>query len=404
MGAGGSTIALTVPSGASTGTHEALELRDEDPARYLGKGVRKAVAHVNDDIAPKIKGMDARKGKDIDALMLALDGTPLKSKLGANAVLSVSMAVADAAAKAASLPLYASLREQPVYTLPVPLINILNGGAHADNSVDIQEFMIAPAGLPTFAEAIRAATEVFHNLKKILKKKGYGTSVGDEGGFAPNLKSNDEALECIVEAIQKAGYTPGKHVFLALDSAASEFHQDGKYVFKKSDKSARTSAELIAFYAGLIERFPIVSIEDGLAEDDWDGWKAMTEALGKRIQIVGDDIYVTNMTRFREGVARGIANSILIKLNQIGSLSETIEAVDYAHANAYTAVISHRSGETEDTFIADLCVALSTGQIKTGSVCRSERVAKYNRLLEIEDELGPKAVYAGLKPFAKYLR
>jgi enolase len=288
--------------------------------------------------------------------------------------------------------------------LPVPLMNIINGGAHAPNNLDIQEFMIAPAGLPTFAEAIRAATEVFHNLKKILKKKGYGTSVGDEGGFAPNLKSNDEALECIVEAIQKAGYTPGKHVFLALDSAASEFHQDGKYVFKKSDKSARTSAELIAFYAGLIERFPIVSIEDGLAEDDWDGWKAMTEALGKRIQIVGDDIYVTNMTRFREGVARGIANSILIKLNQIGSLSETIEAVDYAHANAYTAVISHRSGETEDTFIADLCVALSTGQIKTGSVCRSERVAKYNRLLEIEDELGPKAVYAGLKPFAKYLR
>jgi enolase len=401
---GGAIGKALVPSGASTGTHEALELRDEDPARYMGKGVGKAVAHVNDDIAPKLRGMDARKGADIDALMLAMDGTPLKAKLGANAILSVSMAAADAAAKAASLPLYASLREKPVYTLPVPLINILNGGAHADNSVDIQEFMIAPAGLPTFAEAIRAATEVFHNLKKILKKKGYGTSVGDEGGFAPNLKSNEEALECIVEAVQKAGYTPGKHVFLALDSAASEFHQDGTYVFKKSDKTVRTSAQMIDFYAGLIERFPIVSIEDGLAEDDWDGWKAMTEALGRRIQIVGDDIFVTNMTRFREGVARGIANSILIKLNQIGSLSETIEAVDYAHANAYTAVISHRSGETEDTFIADLCVALSTGQIKTGSVCRSERVAKYNRLLEIEDELGAKAVYAGLKPFAKYLR
>ncbi|MCX6559303.1 MAG: phosphopyruvate hydratase [Candidatus Aminicenantes bacterium] len=401
---GGAVGKALVPSGASTGTHEALELRDEDPARYMGKGVRKAVGHVNDIIAPKLRGMDAAKQGEIDALLLALDGTPLKTKLGANAILSVSMAAADAAAKAAGKPLYASLREQPVYTLPVPLINILNGGAHADNSVDIQEFMIAPAGMPTFAEAIRAATEVFHNLKKILKKKGYGTSVGDEGGFAPNLKSNEEALDCIVESIQKAGYTPGKHIFLALDTAASELFADGKYIFKRSDKSVRTSAEMIAFYAGLIEKYPIVSIEDGLAEDDWDGWKAMTEALGRKIQIVGDDIYVTNMTRFRDGVARGIANSILIKLNQIGSLSETIEAVDYAHANDYTAVISHRSGETEDTFIADLVVALSTGQIKTGSVCRSERVAKYNRLLEIEDELGAKAVYAGTKPFAKYLR
>ena len=394
----------SVPSGASTGTHEALELRDDDPARYMGKGVLKAVAHVNDIIAPKLRGHDVRDRQGIDAIMLALDGTPLKTKLGANAILSVSMAAADAAAKAAGLPLYASLRAKDSYTLPVPLINILNGGAHADNSVDLQEFMIVPAGLPTFAEAIRAATEVFHNLKKILKKKGYGTAVGDEGGFAPNLKSNEEALECIVESIQKAGYTPGKHVFLALDPAASEFFADGKYIFKKSGGAVRTSAEMIDFYAGLIKKYPIISIEDGLAEDDWDGWKAMTEALGRKIQIVGDDIFVTNMARFKDGVARGIANSILIKLNQIGSLSETIEAVDYAHAHDYTAVISHRSGETEDTFIADLSVALSTGQIKTGSVCRSERVAKYNRLLEIEDELGPKAVYAGTKAFAKYIR
>jgi enolase len=394
----------SVPSGASTGTHEALELRDDDTARYLGKGVLKAVAHVNEVIAPKLHGHDARDRKGIDEILLALDGTPLKTKLGANAILSVSMAAAVAAAKAAGLPLYASLRAQKTYTLPVPLINILNGGAHADNSVDIQEFMIAPAGRPTFAEAIRAATEVFHNLKKILKKKGYGTAVGDEGGFAPNLKSNEEALECIVESIQKAGYTPGRDVFLALDTAASELYADGKYVFKKSGGAVRTSAEMIAFYRGLIEKYPIVSIEDGLAEDDWDGWKALTEALGKKIQIVGDDIFVTNMSRFKDGVARGVANSILIKLNQIGSLSETIEAVDYAHAHDYSAVISHRSGETEDTFIADLSVALGTGQIKTGSVCRSERVAKYNRLLEIEDELGPRAIYAGTKAFAKYIR
>jgi enolase len=401
---GGAVGRAFVPSGASTGTHEALELRDGDAARYLGKGVLRAVANVNEIIAPKLRGRDVRDQKGLDAALIALDGTALKKNLGANAILSVSMAAADAAAKAAGLPLYAFLRRRDTYTLPVPLINILNGGAHADNSVDLQEFMIAPAGLPTFAEAIRAAAEVFHNLKKILKKKGYGTSVGDEGGFAPNLKSNEEALECIVESIQKAGYTPGRHIFLALDPAASEFFADGKYLFKKSSGAARTSAEMIAFYAGLIEKYPIVSIEDGLAEDDWDGWKAMTEALGRKIQIVGDDIFVTNMTRFKDGVARGIANSILIKLNQIGSLSETIEAVDYAQAHGYTAVISHRSGETEDTFIADLSVALGTGQIKTGSVCRSERVAKYNRLLEIEDELGPKAVYAGTKALAAYIR
>jgi len=400
---GGAVGKASVPSGASTGTHEALELRDGDAARYLGKGVLKAVAHVNDIIAPKIKGVDAADRKAVDALLLGLDGTPSKSKLGANAILSVSMAAADAAAKAAGLPLYASLRKHDVYTLPVPLVNILNGGSHADNNVDIQEFMIAPAGRPTFAEAIRAATEVFHNLKKILKKRGYSTSVGDEGGFAPNLKSNEEALECIVESIQKAGYTPGRDVFLALDVAASELFEDGKYAFKKSGGAVRTSEEMVAFYAGLVRAYPIVSIEDGLAEDDWAGWKMLTDALGKTKQLVGDDLFVTNLERFKRGVAEGITNSILIKLNQIGSLTETIEAVDYAHAHGYSAVISHRSGETEDTFIADLSVALATGQIKTGSMCRSERVAKYNRLLEIEHELGARAVYAGTKPFAKYI-
>jgi enolase len=400
---GGAVGKASVPSGASTGAHEALELRDGNAARYLGKGVLKAVAHVNDIIAPKIKGVDAADRKAVDALLLGLDGTPSKSKLGANAILSVSMAAADAAARAAGLPLYASLRASDVYTLPVPLINILNGGSHADTNVDIQEFMIAPAGRPTFAEAIRAAVEVFQNLKKILKKRGYSTSVGDEGGFAPNLKSNEEALECIVESIQKAGYAPGRDIFLALDPAASEFFEDGKYVFKKSDGAVRTAEEMVAFYADLVRRFPIVSIEDGLAEDDWAGWKKLTEALGRTKQLVGDDLFVTNLVRFKRGVAEGITNSILIKLNQIGSLTETIETVDYAHAHGYSAVISHRSGETEDTFIADLSVALGTGQIKSGSVCRSERVAKYNRLLEIEHELGARAVYAGMKPFAKYI-
>jgi len=400
---GGTAGKSSIPSGASTGTYEALELRDEDPSRYLGKGVLKAVGHVKNDIAPKLKGMDVRSQKEIDAMMLELDGTPAKSRLGANAILAVSMAVADAAAKAAGIPLYAHLRKQAVYTLPVPLINILNGGAHADNSVDIQEFMIAPAGLPTFAEAIRGAAEVFHNLKKILKKKGYGTAVGDEGGFAPNLRSDEEALECIVESIQKAGYKPGKDIFLALDPAASEFYEGGKYVFKKSGGETRTSVGMVEFYAELIRKYPIVSIEDGLAEDDWAGWKIMTDVLGQKIQIVGDDLFVTNVERFRRGVAEKITNAILIKLNQIGSLTETIDVVDYAHAHGFAAVISHRSGETEDIFISDLCVALGTGQIKTGSVCRSERIAKYNRILEIEDELGPKAAYAGLKPFAEYL-
>ena len=392
-----------VPSVASTGTHEALELRDGDPGRYLGKGVLKAVGHVRDLIAPALVGRDVLDQPAIDARLLALDGTPAKTHLGANSILAVSMAAADAAAKAQGLPLYASLRRSEDYLLPVPLVNILNGGAHADNSVDIQEFMVAPAGLPTFAEAIRAAAEIFHNLKKILKKRGYGTSVGDEGGFAPNLGSNEEALDCLVESIQKAGYAPGRQVYLALDAAASEFFDEGRYIFKKSTGAARTSAEMIAFYAGLCDRYPIISLEDGLAEDDWDGWKDLTAALGRRIQVVGDDIFVTNLARFRDGVGRGIANAILVKLNQIGSLGETVEAVDFAQAHGYAAVISHRSGETEDTFIADLAVALRAGQIKTGSVCRSERVAKYNRLLEIEAELGPRASYAGLKAFAKFI-
>jgi enolase len=401
---GGAVGTASVPSGASTGTHEALELRDGDPARYLGKGVLNAVAHVNEEIAPRLIGFDVLDPVALDRRLLELDGTPSKSRLGANAILSVSMAAAEAAAAARGLPLYRSLRARNRYTLPVPMINILNGGAHADNSVDLQEFMIVPAGRPTFAEAIRAAAEVFHNLKKILKKKGYGIAVGDEGGIAPNLGSNEEALDCLVESIEMAGYKPGKDIWLALDSAASEFYADGCYVFKKSDGSTRTSAEMIAFYENLITKYPIISIEDGLAEDDWDGWALMTRTLGKKIQIVGDDIFVTNMSRLKEGVARGVANSILIKLNQIGSLSETIEAVEYAHAHDFTTVISHRSGETENTFIADLAVALDAGQIKTGSVCRSERVAKYNRLLEIEDELGPKAVYAGAGAFRKYFK
>jgi enolase len=401
--AGGAVGRAFVPSGASTGTHEALELRDDDPSRYLGKGVLKAVAHVNAIIAPKLVGTDALDQKAVDEILLKLDGTPAKTKLGANAILSVSMAAAAAAAEATGLPLYAYLRKKTAYILPVPLINILNGGAHADNSVDLQEFMIAPAGLPTFAEAIRAGAEVFHNLKKILKKKGYSTSVGDEGGFAPNLKSNEEALDCLVESIQKAGYAPGKQIYLALDPAATELFDSGRYVFKKSSGVVKTSSEMVEFYAGLIQKYPIISIEDGLAEDDWTGWKEMTVALGAKIQLVGDDLFVTNMDRFKRGVVEKITNAILIKLNQIGSLSETIEAVDYAHAHDFAAVISHRSGETEDTFIADLCVALGTGQIKTGSVCRSERIAKYNRLLEIEAELGAKAIYSGIKAFAKYV-
>ncbi|MEE8604527.1 MAG: phosphopyruvate hydratase [Candidatus Aminicenantaceae bacterium] len=393
----------SVPSGASTGKHEALEMRDGDSNRYLGRGVLKAISNVQEVIAPEIIGMDVLDQKTLDKQLILLDGTPNKSKLGANAILSVSMSAAQAAALASGFPLYAYLGKREEYILPVPLINILNGGSHADNNVDIQEFMIAPAGLPSYSEAIRAGAEVFHHLKKTLKTKGYNTSVGDEGGFAPNLGSNEEALELILQSIQNAGYAPGKEVYLALDVAASEFYIDGKYVFKKSDGSEKTIDQMIDFYLTLVDKYPIISIEDGFDEDDWDGWKIMTDELGKKIQLVGDDIFVTNLDRFKKGIANGIGNSILIKLNQIGTLTETMDTIFYAHENGYTAVISHRSGETEDTFIADLSVGLNAGQIKTGSLSRSERVAKYNRLLEIEHELGSKGSYAGTQPFAKYI-
>jgi len=393
----------SVPSGASTGSHEALELRDGDPGRYKGKGVLKAVANVNSLIAPKLKNLDARKQPDIDRLLCELDGTPSKSRLGANAILSVSLAVADAAAKASRVPLYAYLQERPSYLLPVPLVNILNGGSHADNNVDIQEFMIAPAGAPTFAEALRAAAEIFHSLKQLLKKKGLSTAVGDEGGFAPNLRSDLEALDLVMDSIVQAGYQPGRDVFLALDVAASELYDQGAYVFKKSGGEKKTLAEMIRFYTDLVERLPILLIEDGLAEDDWEGWRILTETLGRRVQLVGDDIFVTNPQRLRQGIDLGVANSILIKLNQIGTLTETMATVELAQHNGYSAVISHRSGETEDTFIADLSVALSTGQIKTGSLSRSERVAKYNRLLEIESELGGRGRYAGKQAFSPFL-
>ncbi len=395
--------ASSVPSGASTGKHEALELRDGEADRYLGKGVLKAVSNVEKIIAPEITGMDPYDQDAVDTRLLLLDGTPNKSKLGANAILSVSMSTAQAAALASGLPLYAYLGNREEYLLPVPLINILNGGSHADNNMDIQEFMIAPAGFSSYSEAIRAGAEVFHHLKKTLKTKGYNTSVGDEGGFAPDLGSNEEALELILQSIQNAGYAPGKDVFLALDVAASEFYIDGKYVFKKSDGSERNVDQMIDFYTTLVEKYPIISIEDGFDEDDWDGWKIMTDELGKKIQLVGDDIFVTNLERFKKGIETGIGNSILIKLNQIGTLTETMNTIAYAHEKGYTAVISHRSGETEDTFIADLSVASNAGQIKTGSLSRSERVAKYNRILEIEKELGTRGRYAGIRPFEKFM-
>jgi len=385
----------SVPSGASTGAHEALELRDGDSTRYLGRGVQKAVSNVKNIIAPRILGLDAEAQEEIDNIMIALDGTPSKENLGANAILSVSMAVAVAAARMQGKPLYAYLGQRERFLLPTPMINILNGGSHADNNMDIQEFMIVPAGASTFTEAIRLSAEVFHHLKKNLKKRGLNTSVGDEGGFAPNLKSNEEALDLIMESIQNAGYALGKDIFLALDVAASEFFEDNAYIFKKSDGSKKSTQEMITFYADLIEKYPIVSIEDGFDEDDWDSWKTMTDAFGDKIQLVGDDLFVTNLERFKRGVEQGITNSILIKLNQIGTLTETIQTVRFAQDNGYTTVISHRSGETEDTFIADLSVALEAGQIKTGSLSRSERVAKYNRLLEIEEELGERGHYAG---------
>lgn len=393
----------SVPSGASTGTHEALELRDGDPNRYFGKGVLKAVANVKNIISPQIIGMDSSQQEELDNLLLRLDGTATKSNLGANAILSVSMAVAQASAKTLGLPLFDYLGKKDKYRLPVPLVNILNGGSHADNNVDIQEFMIVPSGSPSFSEAIRAVAEVFHNLKKILKQNGYSTAVGDEGGFAPNLKSNEEALDLILESIHKTGYSPGKDIWLALDVAASEFFEDNYYVFKKSDGSRKDTGQMLEFYQALVKNYPIISIEDGFAEDDWDGWKALSETLGHKIQLVGDDIFVTNIERFQEGINRNIANSILIKLNQIGTLTETIATVKLAQEKGYTTVISHRSGETEDTFIADLSVALDACQIKTGSLSRSERVAKYNRLLEIEEELGSRGVFVGSTVYSQYL-
>ncbi len=394
----------SVPSGASTGKHEALELRDGDPSRFLGKGVLKAVSNVKDIIAPEITGLDALNQEEIDKRLIALDGTSSKKNLGANAILSVSMVVACAASQSVGQPLYRYLSRNENFRLPVPQINILNGGSHADNNVDIQEFLIVPAGRPNFSEAIRAAAEVFQNLKILLRQKGYSTAVGDEGGFAPNLKSNEEAFDLIMDSIANAGYTPGQDIFLAIDVAASELYSDKNYTFKKSTGMTNTAEEMIDFYQKLTKNYPLISIEDGLAEDDWPGWKKLTDSLGQKIQIVGDDIFVTNLQRFKKGVAEGIANSILIKLNQIGTLSETIETVSYAHKMGYSTVISHRSGETEDTFIADLSVAVDAGQIKTGSLSRSERVAKYNRLLEIEKELKGQGSYAGTQVFNKYLQ
>jgi enolase len=389
-----------VPSGASTGEHEALELRDGDKGRYLGKGVRKAVANVLDVIAPAVVGLDASDQAGLDARMIELDGTPTKSKLGANAILGVSLAAAKAAAQAHAEPLYRYIGGAGARTLPVPLMNILNGGAHADSNVDIQEFMVVPLGAPSFAEALRYGAEIFHALKKVLKAKGAGTGVGDEGGYAPNLASNEQALALIMEAIQAAGLEPGKQVALALDCAASEFFDKatGKYALEGEGKSFDGKG-LVDFYAGLVAKYPIVSIEDGCAEDDWATWKLLTDALGKKIQLVGDDLFVTNVQRLSKGIAEGITNSILVKVNQIGSLTETLEAVRMAHRAAYTTVMSHRSGETEDTTIADLSVACDCGQIKTGSASRTDRVAKYNQLLRIEEQLGKTARYAGRSAF-----
>ena len=399
--ADGSLGRAAVPSGASTGEHEALEMRDGDKKRYLGKGVLKAVKNIETAIQKALIGMDASAQTQIDATMLALDGTANKGKLGANAILAVSLASARAAANSHQLPLYRYLGGVNACLLPVPLMNIINGGAHADNSVDLQEFMIVPHAAANFSQAIRIGAEVFHNLKSVLKSKRYSTAVGDEGGFAPNLGSNEEALDVILEAITKAGYKPGKEISLALDCAASEFYdkKSGKYVFKKSDGSQRTSTELADYWASWAAKYPIVSIEDGMAEDDWAGWETLTAKLGAKCQIVGDDLFVTNTKRLAEGIRRGIANSILIKVNQIGTLTETLETMEMAARAGYTNISSHRSGETEDSFIADLAVATNAGQIKTGSASRTDRMAKYNQLLRIEEELGSRAKYPGRAAF-----
>ena len=389
----GSFGRAAVPSGASTGEHEAVELRDGDKSRYSGKGVQKAVSNVNGEIAKTVKGKDAVKQGEIDQLMIDLDGTPNKGRLGANAILGVSLAVAKAASVSKGMPLYKYIGGSKAHILPIPMMNILNGGSHADNNVDLQEFMIMPIGAASFKEALRWGAEVFHSLKKILHDKKLSTSVGDEGGFAPNLKSNEEAVESILAAIDKAGYKAGKDISIALDPASSSFYEKGKYILEAEPKVENSSKDMIEFYARWVSRYPIVSIEDGLAEDDWDGWKGLTDKLGGKIQLVGDDLFVTNVKRLRMGIEKKVANSILIKVNQIGTLSETLDAIDLARKHGYTAVVSHRSGETEDTTIAHLVVAMNTGQIKTGSVCRTDRICKYNELLRIEEDLGKKAVY-----------
>ncbi len=387
-----------VPSGASTGEREAIELRDGDKSRYLGKGVLKAVDFVNSEIRAAVVGMDAADQAALDNKMIELDGTDNKGRLGANAILGVSMAAAHAAAQEGNVPLYQYLNTSGEYIVPVPMMNIINGGSHADNSVDLQEFMILPVGAPSFREAIRYGAEVFHNLAKVLKAKGLATTVGDEGGFAPNLSSNEEAIEVILEAIEKAGYKAGEDIFLGMDAASSEFYKEGVYDLESEGRKL-SSAEMTDFFVDWVEKYPIISIEDGMDENDWDGWKNQTDKLGAKIQLVGDDLFVTNPKILKEGIEKGIGNSILIKVNQIGTLTETLEAISTAKAAGYSAVVSHRSGETEDTTIADLVVATGTGQIKTGSLSRSDRIAKYNRLMKIEDELGDKAVYAGRSAF-----
>ena len=396
---GGDVGRAAVPSGASTGEHEAVELRDGDKKRYLGKGVLKAVRNVNDVIAPALEGMDALDQAEVDAALLALDGTKTKSKLGANALLAVSLATARAAAEYLELPLYKYLGGPNARTLPVPMMNIVNGGAHADNNVDFQEFMIVPVGATTFHDALRMGTEIFHALKSVLKKKGYATSVGDEGGFAPNLRSNEEAIETILESIPIAGYEAGTDCLLALDPAASEFYDGKSYVFKKSDKRKLSSDEMVAYWKSWTEQYPIISIEDGMSENDWKGWKTLTDEIGQGVQLVGDDLFVTNTEFLRKGIERGVANSILIKVNQIGTLTETLDCIELAKTNRRTAVISHRSGETEDPFIADLAVATNAGQIKTGSLSRTDRIAKYNQLLRIEEDLRSAARYPGRDAF-----
>ena len=393
----GSHGCAIVPSGASTGEHEAVELRDGDNNRYLGKGVLKAVENVNGEIGDALANFDAADQRGLDQKMIELDGTENKSRLGANAILAVSMAAARAVAACYEFPLFRYLGGAAANILPVPMMNILNGGAHADNNVDFQEFMVMPVGAESFSEALRWGVEVFHTLKGVLKKRGYNTAVGDEGGFAPSVRSNVEAIEVVLEAIQQAGYKPGEEIAIALDPAASEFYQDGKYVFKKSDKSSKSSDDMVRFWSKWVNDYPIVSLEDGLAEDDWDGWATLTKELGGKIQLVGDDLFVTNVKRLQEGIDRGVANSILIKVNQIGTVSETLYAIDLARRNGYTSVISHRSGETEDTFIADLAVATGAGQIKTGSASRTDRIAKYNQLLRIEEDLGNTGRFLGLK-------